>query len=134
MSSRTNLDSDDKGTAEVNGLIRLNRMTADLANERTMLAWTRTSLAMARTVFSALALKGITGSGTISTHIYVVALAVVALWIYCHGYGRYKRVKLVLEMPLPPRYFDRISNNPQFLAMAALCLLVVFDTALREWK
>jgi uncharacterized membrane protein YidH (DUF202 family) len=89
------------------GVVRLNRMSTDLANERTMLAWTRTSLAVVRTTFSALALKGITGFGTDATSVFVIGSAVLALYSYAHGYFRYKTVKGVIQRKEPPRYFDR---------------------------
>jgi uncharacterized membrane protein YidH (DUF202 family) len=116
------------------GRLRMNRMNADFANERTMLAWTRTSLAVVRTTFSALALKGITGFGTEATTVFVIGSSVMAAYSYAHGYFRYKTMKDVIELRHPPMLYERVSNNPTFAVMFALFVVVVIDTATRQWS
>lgn len=51
---------------QLEGLERLSRLTTDLANERTLLAWMRTCLAAIRTLFSYLALSATTAAWQMS--------------------------------------------------------------------
>ena len=56
-------NADEEQSSEISKITRLNRLGTELANERTLLAWTRTSLATVRTVFSLFSFAGVTAAG-----------------------------------------------------------------------
>lgn len=117
----------------VDALTRLSRLTTDLANERTLLAWIRTALASARTTVSFLALSGSSPFGDVSTKICYIGFAVLALLMMAQGAERYKKIKTILQMPNPPLYFDRLTTIPLNLTLIAVLALVVLATAADQW-
>jgi uncharacterized membrane protein YidH (DUF202 family) len=96
-----------KSVNALDAVTRFNRLGTDLANERTMLAWTRTALATGRTVFSFFAFTGLTASGEVSQRVVLVTLATLAFSAYCFGFHRYRCVKKALRETDPPMYFNR---------------------------
>lgn len=78
---------------------RMQRLTLDLANERTLLAWTRTSLAAMRTVFPFLAMdgEGMLAIGLIFSRCGMVFLCLLAGFF---GTVRFFQVKRVTFAPV----------------------------------
>jgi uncharacterized membrane protein YidH (DUF202 family) len=111
---------------------RFNRLGTDLANERTMLAWTRTALATARTVFSFFAFDGITNGGKIAQHYVLIALGSMAFIAYSFGWHRFKQVKHALRRHDPPLYFNRLSANPLFVIFFTIFTIILFSTIFKN--
>mmetsp|Transcript_4559 Transcript_4559/g.7448 ORF Transcript_4559/g.7448 Transcript_4559/m.7448 type:complete len:228 (+) Transcript_4559:82-765(+) len=112
---------------------RMNRLSTDLANERSMLAWTRTALAAIRTALSTLSVSGRTEFGDIAVKITSIGFAVIGLWTMTHGHVRYRMIKNILAQADPPRFFRRLSNNPHNITVIAVIILVVIAQASSQW-
>lgn len=105
---------------------RWSRLSTELANERTLLAWIRTSLAAERTVFTFLGFKATNGPG-VWQHIYFAAtglLATVTIVFGVVGVERFYKVKHALSRAQPPATYSRITIQP-----ALLCLGIVLAVA-----
>lgn len=117
----------------VDALTRLSRLTTDLANERTYLAWIRTALASARTVVSFLALDGVNQLGRVSARTCVISFAVLALLMMFQGTERYRKIKEILLTKDTPAGFSRLTTLPISLALLAVFALAVFVTSTDKW-
>lgn len=117
----------------VDALTRLSRLSTDLANERTFLAWIRTALASARTVVSFLGLTGTNEFGRVSVKTCVIGFAVLALLMMLQGTERYKRIKDILLTKDTPAGFARLTTIPINLSLLAILLLVVIVTSSDKW-
>lgn len=117
----------------VDALTRLSRLTTDLANERTYLAWIRTALASARTVVSFLALSGTNQLGRVSARTCVISFAVLALFMMFQGTERYRKIKQILLTKDTPAGFARLTTLPISLALLAVLGLVVLVTSTDDW-
>lgn len=88
---------------------RMQRLNTDLANERTLLAWTRTSLAAMRTAFAFLAVTG-EGAMLVGLHFSRWGMATLCLLAAGMGIRRYVQVKRITFQPVTPDVrFGRIS-------------------------
>jgi uncharacterized membrane protein YidH (DUF202 family) len=117
----------------VDALTRLSRLTTDLANERTYLAWIRTALASARTVVSFLALSGTNLFGRVSAKTCVIGFAVLALFMMGHGTERYRKIKQILLTKDTPGGFARLTTAPLSIALLSVFALVIFVTSSENW-
>jgi uncharacterized membrane protein YidH (DUF202 family) len=111
---------------QLNGIERLNRLTTDLANERTLLAWTRTTLASIRTLFTYLALDGKSAAWKASITATEFSMATLVLAAATTGVWRFWRVKSIVHMKIPPAGFGRITIRP----LAVLLLVTAFATSI----
>lgn len=87
---RVELLRDDNKTM-LTALDRFSRLTTDLANERTLLAWFRTSLASMRTAFSFFSVSGTT-PGSAATVFFAQSAMVTLILVFCStGFMRIRR-------------------------------------------
>mmetsp|Transcript_109727 Transcript_109727/g.310416 ORF Transcript_109727/g.310416 Transcript_109727/m.310416 type:complete len:275 (-) Transcript_109727:68-892(-) len=88
---------------------RMSRLTTELANERTLLAWIRTGLAACRSelaLFGAAVIEAMCRGPLYLLHMVMLIIVVVAS---LEGTLRYNRIKKILRMPEPPEEFGRFS-------------------------
>merc|ERR1712232_1375595 len=82
-----------------------------LANDRTLLAWIRTGLALGRTTFSMLSLKAEL-DGWISLKVLTVNLmAVISSFFLLLGFERFRRLRNNLDENIPPQMV-RVGVSP----------------------
>ena len=119
---------------QLEGLERLSRLTTDLANERTLLAWTRTCLAAIRTCFTYLSLtateaawRGVITATEIGMATLVVATAAIGAW-------RYFKIKDVLAQKLPPREFGRFSMRPLVALIFITAIATTTGVCSQQWE
>ena len=110
---------------DVDSMLKLNRITSALANERTFLAWIRTTCSM----FSlAISLNSLDQGENVNwrwlgfgTGLVVTSLGAAS---YLHSVERYFRVKNVLLLAQPPSQYGRKSIRP-FTALVGVVWLAV---------
>lgn len=88
---------------------RMSRLSSELANERTLLAWVRTGLAAMRTVFSFFGVAALSAGWLDSVIFAQGAMMTVVLVGSATGTLRYHRVRKALKMADPPEDFGRNS-------------------------
>eukprot|EP00928_Gymnodinium_smaydae_P049492 TRINITY_DN33226_c0_g1_i1.p1 TRINITY_DN33226_c0_g1~~TRINITY_DN33226_c0_g1_i1.p1 ORF type:complete len:260 (-),score=16.75 TRINITY_DN33226_c0_g1_i1:68-847(-) len=115
---------------EQNALPSDKEIATDLANERTVLAWMRTALAVIRTVFSFATLKGLTKPTLVADALITITLSVSAVATLLVGWQRFAtiRSKGVLHA-------RRINIKPLvavFVAISAVCCAGVLTQAPRK--
>ena len=111
------------------GLERLNRLSTDLANERTFLAWVRTCMSTIRTVFTYLALTAATDAWRASVLASEIAMATLVVATAVTGAWRFYKIKSVISLKVPPANFGRYSLRP----LTVLVVLTAVTTACGIW-
>jgi uncharacterized membrane protein YidH (DUF202 family) len=113
---------------------RMNRLASDLANERNLLAWSRTSLTCVRTAVTFTVFTGVTQFGTAAVGIMTIGFSVVGLYGLAHGLQRYRRIRDILCDPDPAVEFHRMSNLPMFFFLGAMFVLLIVAQAATQWE
>lgn len=90
---------------------RFSRLSTELANERTLLAWVRTGLAAIRTTFTYYDLSADLAIWRGSIIFSQIAMMTVVLFSAVAGAIRYNKIKSVLRQAEPPQEFGRISMH-----------------------
>jgi uncharacterized membrane protein YidH (DUF202 family) len=141
--SRTSLDvaHEDSATNEVtrhmcDSMERFSRLSSDLANERTFLAWVRTALAAIRTVFAFYAMAAVDGlwlwnGALVSSQVAMVAVVIISLLL---GNSRYRQVKDVIARKVPPLDFGRLSIRWLFTILFLISCTTAVCIAARQWE
>ena len=96
-----NLDGDREGDV-VYGMEKMSRMSTDLANERTLLAWVRTTLAIMRTSFATIGIEGVNPAWSFVHSCSVglmVLLMVAAAFVGSYRYYRVARICSLKNIP-----------------------------------
>jgi len=116
----------------VTALERFNRLSTDLANERTLLAWVRTCLAAVRTGLSFL---GVTAVAEWWISLYMAQWGMLLLIVLASFFGavRYYRLKAILEYKVPPRYFGRLSLTPMNALVVVASVATASGLAAQTW-
>ena len=99
------------------------RLTVDLANERTWLAWIRTSMSIIRTLIVLVPLSGTNKEADVLLRISTTVFAVLSLWMIFQGSHRYRKIKIILSVDDPPKEFHRLSNFPIIVTIVAVVLV-----------
>jgi len=118
----------------IDALTRFSRLSTDLANERTLLAWIRTALACGRTVCAFMGVEYLSTFGNYSQRIVYIGFAVMAIAMLVQGLERYRKIKWVLTLPNPPIEFDRLSTVPAHAVLISMLCLVLINAASVQWK
>lgn len=118
----------------VDAVERFSRLSTDLANERTLLAWIRTCLAAIRTAFTYLSLTWATRSWRWSVILCEVIVALLAVTLAATGWKRYSSIKNVLQRKVPPHGFGRISVKYINLLVFVATIITAVSISLQEWK
>lgn len=121
------------GSNQLEGVERLTRLTTDLANERTLLAWTRTTLAAIRTTFTYLELSGSTVGWLISIKVTEVMTAVLVVATALTGAWRYFKIKDIIGQKVPPRDFGRVSMRPLSLLVVLTSMVTALGVCSQQW-
>ena len=119
---------------QLDGLERLNRVSTDLANERTLLAWVRTGMAAIRTLFTYLALTGTTPGWHASVLATEIAMAALVLITAGTGVWRYFRLKAILGQKVPPRDFGRRTLRPFAVLVLATAMASAVGVSSQQWE
>lgn len=116
----------------VTALERFNRLSSDLANERTLLAWIRTCLAAVRTGVSFLGLAAIS-DWWFSLMLAQWSMIILIILGGIVGAARYYRIKAMLEYKVPPREFGRLSLTPLNALVAIGAVATAAGLAAHAW-
>ena len=117
-------------------LDRMSRLSTDLANERTLLAWVRTALAAARTAFSYMGLSAAGAGWGAELFTCACVMAALAIAFPAMGLQRYAQIKRILHLPdsAMPAQFDRVSVRPLVWLLLACSLASAVGVATHEWR
>lgn len=123
-----------KQTAEMcDAVQRFNRLSTELANERTLLAWVRTCLAAIRTVFTYLVLHALTKSEHWSLYSTEIAMAVLIVVCAVTGANRYYQLKNIIIQKDTPFGFGRFSMRPLNIIVVLTSLSTALGIISQQW-
>mmetsp|Transcript_22840 Transcript_22840/g.63845 ORF Transcript_22840/g.63845 Transcript_22840/m.63845 type:complete len:322 (-) Transcript_22840:174-1139(-) len=113
---------------------RFSRLSTDLANERTLLAWIRTCLAALRTVFAFYAMEGIGEFWNWSVTGSQIMMAVLVVVLAVTGECRYKSIRQALMVKDPPTTFGRVSLRYTYSIVVLSSIVTCAGVTLRRWQ
>jgi len=103
-----------------NSLRRMERCSTELANERTFLAWIRTTLSCFSLAFHFVDFKGDGDLAAVIIFILGGGFAICAITIFYHGVDRRSKVLKILRSPDPHAHWDRKTLTPLKCTMGLL--------------
>ncbi|CAK0861200.1 unnamed protein product, partial [Prorocentrum cordatum] len=104
-------------------------ISVDLANERTLLAWCRTGLAVIRTVFSFATLQGLTKGALAVDVLVTVVLAFASLAMLLVGWQRFGAVR---KGQMGDPGVRRVSVLPVFSMLVTVAAISFFVSMVRQ--
>mmetsp|Transcript_80060 Transcript_80060/g.151214 ORF Transcript_80060/g.151214 Transcript_80060/m.151214 type:complete len:359 (-) Transcript_80060:13-1089(-) len=112
---------------------RFSRLSSELANERTLLAWIRTAMAGIRGVFAFFSIPA--NDGNPNSFFYFCQLTMMAAVIFggVSGTLRYNRVRNALRLPDPPQDFGRVSVMWFNATVTILTISIAIGIFSRQW-
>ena len=123
---------------QVKGIVapinRMSYLSTELANERTLLSWIRTALAMFRTVFSFYDFEGINAFGDVTQRICLVLITLLAGATFWNGFARFgvvfERIFALDPLRTP---LGRPSIKPYAGTLTFVFLAVMVAVVYRGW-
>jgi uncharacterized membrane protein YidH (DUF202 family) len=112
---------------------RLNSLSSNLANDRTLMAYIRTALAVARTMVAFYALEGVTGYGEFISTWSPVAYAVLACLVLAIGGARFNRMKYLIYYKKTMQYTFLTNNWTVVITCMVLLLLGAIASCASSW-
>lgn len=116
----------------VTAMERFSRLSTELANERTLLAWVRTCLACVRTGISYVGLASVT-QWWLSLVLAQWGMFMLIVLAAVAGSSRYYKIKAILEYKVPPRKFGRISLRPLSVLLLVAAVATASGLAAHAW-
>lgn len=117
----------------VTAMERFNRLSTDLANERTLLAWIRTAMAGIRTIFVFYAIEGVSRFWEAGVSISEVLMALLVLILLFTGRARYYAIKELILKKDPPASFGRVSLRYTYLVLGMTTMITTAAVCMRRW-
>eukprot|EP00928_Gymnodinium_smaydae_P036729 TRINITY_DN25628_c0_g1_i1.p1 TRINITY_DN25628_c0_g1~~TRINITY_DN25628_c0_g1_i1.p1 ORF type:complete len:313 (-),score=43.42 TRINITY_DN25628_c0_g1_i1:82-963(-) len=118
----------------VTAMERFQRLSTDLANERTLLAWIRTNMAAIRTVFSFYAMTGVSKFWDFSLITSETMMATLVIVLAVTGHTRYYRIKDAIMLREPPATFGRTSLRYTYVVLVVASVTTALGIILRRWQ
>ncbi|CAE7029660.1 unnamed protein product [Symbiodinium natans] len=118
----------------VTAMERFNRLSTDLANERTLLAWIRTAMAGIRTIFVFYAIEGVSRFWEAGVSMSEILMALLVLILLFTGRARYYAIKELILKRDPPASFGRVSLRYTYLVLGMTTLITTAAVCMRRWS
>jgi len=117
----------------VEAIDRSSRLTTDLANERTLLAWTRTGMAAMRTALAIADLKTAHTIWLLDLVVGQISMALLFLVASVLGVMRYVRIKNITYQVIPDQRFGRLSIHYYTVLLVVGTLALASGQLARAW-
>jgi uncharacterized membrane protein YidH (DUF202 family) len=118
----------------VTAVERFSRLSTELANERTLLAWVRTCLAAVRTSLAYVGFAAVTGEWWVSLLLAQWGMIALIVLASVAGAARYYKLKAILNYKVPPKQFGRISVAPMNALVVTAAMATAAGCLAKAWQ